>query len=51
METVVYFNQRTGALNAVRWSKSIFDDKITFYILFSHIMYEIMQKNNKKHVI
>ena len=44
-DTVVYFNQRTGALHTVRWSKS------TFCVLLSHKKYKIMQKNNKNCVL
>ena len=32
----VYFDQRTGAMHAVCWSKSIFNAKTSFCILFSH---------------
>ena len=41
LQLVVYFDQQTGAPHAVRWPKSFFDAKTTFYVLFSHKMYYI----------
>ena len=41
---VVYFDQQTGAMHAVHWLKSIFDDKTIFYVLLSHKMYKMTQK-------
>ena len=43
----MYFDQRMGALHAVRWSKSIFYAKTTFCVLLSHKMYKITQKITK----